>query len=144
MLSRPLALYRSISHKHSRASEWRNPHSEGIFLLLAMFRCSGDNNRLDIRRPRLKQSRVPAGYAVQSPSSEDGSSSGGSTLRVWLLRCFQNAGWYWLSFVVCIRVGFLPWQKVLLLGQWRKCGKNLQYSYIACFILVFMKYGIPF
>jgi len=31
-----------------------------------------------------------------------------------------------MSSVAAVRVGFLPWQKVFLPGQWKKTGKNWQ------------------
>jgi len=39
-------------------------------------------------------------------------------------------------------VGFLPWQKVFLLGQWKKCGKTCNILTLLA-LFVFMKYGIP-
>ena len=55
-------------------------------------RCSGDNNRLDIRGSWSGQSNESAGNAIQSATSQDGSEGCWGFVCLWLLHCFQNAG----------------------------------------------------
>ena len=64
----------------------------------AMFRCSGDDNRLDVRRSRPEQGNVPAGDAVQSSTSQDGCESGRSPVCLRLIHHVQNAGLYLTAF----------------------------------------------